>query len=134
MASVNVCRHFKFGFCKYGNTCKFQHNEAICDKSDCSVQDCPLRHPVSCRFYGDYQRCKFGSLSAYRHVNSRYVRHNAMEETVKLLDERVKNLHTTIMSLTENIDEKFKKINDIEKEISLIKADFLNEHDSKCVK
>ena len=71
----NVCRHNKFGFCKFGKTCKKKHLSDICvNLSDicvnlsCRTYNCLTRHPRDCYFYGFYGRCKFGNFCQFRHV------------------------------------------------------------------
>ena len=38
MATQNVCRYFKFGFCKYLEKCRFPHVKEICESQDCDVR------------------------------------------------------------------------------------------------
>ena len=65
--SHNVCQHNKYGFCKYQLTCRMKHVNEICEKSNCEIHKCTQRHPIRCKYYQDYQRCKFGSYCYYRH-------------------------------------------------------------------
>ena len=61
MATQNVCRYFKFGFCKYLERCHFQHIKEKCEKHDCDVKSCNLRHPkfaVMCSYRLFTQRIK----------------------------------------------------------------------------
>ena len=68
MNCENVCRHNKFGFCKYGNTCRKRHIEEVCDNEECETNLCARRHPRSCRFFSEFGRCKFGEFCRFKHV------------------------------------------------------------------
>ena len=69
MATQNVCRYFKFGFCKYLEKCRFVHVTEICENPECdAARSCSLRHPRICKFYRDYKRCKFGEWCCFKHV------------------------------------------------------------------
>ena len=37
MSCENVCRHNKFGFCKYGKTCRKRHIEEDYDNKECET-------------------------------------------------------------------------------------------------
>ena len=69
MAPQNVCRYFKFGYCKFGLECRLMHISELCDNSSCDIKTCNLRHPRICNFYRDYRRCKFGEWCQYKHEN-----------------------------------------------------------------
>ena len=69
MATQNVCRFFKFGFCKYTVKCRFLHVKENCENQECDVISCNLRHPRICSFYRDYDSCKFGEWCCFRHVH-----------------------------------------------------------------
>ena len=68
--STIVCRHFKFGYCKYKNTCRLHHVQEVCDSKSCDVESCNKRHPKVCRYWREYGRCKFSEFCSYRHVTS----------------------------------------------------------------
>ena len=51
---ANVCKHFKFGFCKFGEKCKKQHLKEICQTEDCNLKTCNKRHPKICKFFSLY--------------------------------------------------------------------------------
>ena len=62
MAQQNVCRFYKFGFCKYKDNCRNMHIHDKCDNRSCEMKNCSLRHPRKCSFYRDYKRCKQAQL------------------------------------------------------------------------
>ena len=61
------CKHFKFGYCRYVNNCVREHIKEICDKKECGVKDCKLRHPKKCNYFTQFGYCKFGSFCLYKH-------------------------------------------------------------------
>eukprot|EP00092_Neocalanus_flemingeri_P059010 GFUD01070439.1.p1 GENE.GFUD01070439.1~~GFUD01070439.1.p1 ORF type:complete len:313 (+),score=42.55 GFUD01070439.1:267-1205(+) len=67
MATQNVCKFNKFGFCKFKETCRKQHVMEICENSSCAVSTCIFRHPRMCRFFRDFGRCKFTVGCSYVH-------------------------------------------------------------------
>ena len=63
---TKICRYNKFGYCKYDDKCHFKHNDVICVKKNCNVFDCEMRHPVVCRHFMNFRKCKFTNC-AYKH-------------------------------------------------------------------
>ena len=61
-----VCRHNKYGHCKYGDKCHFRHVHVICVNEKCSDFECENRHPVVCNYYRNFKRCKYSNCS-YKH-------------------------------------------------------------------
>ena len=50
MATQNVCRYFKFGFCRFKEMCRFMHISEVCENPSCEIKLCNLRHPRICNF------------------------------------------------------------------------------------
>ena len=69
MNTVNVCLHFKLGFCKYGVRCRQNHVNIRCEKQECDQRTCNKRHPQECRYYYRYKRLKFGNYCSYDHID-----------------------------------------------------------------
>ena len=69
MATQNVCSFFKYGYCKHGKFCRSFHEIRICNSEKCEVLMCTLRHPIICKFFKKYKRCKFDPC-AYKHEDS----------------------------------------------------------------
>ena len=67
MNNENVCRNFKFGYCRFSSLCKYKHVSEICLQTDCEINTCEKRHPLECNYLRTYKRCKFGSFCLYRH-------------------------------------------------------------------
>ena len=66
MAVDSLCLFFKYGHCKFKNTCRKEHILALCEKEYCEMSNCAMRHPRICRYYRDYGYCKFSPCS-YAH-------------------------------------------------------------------
>ena len=66
----NVCLFFKYGFCKYRETCRQVHYEEICDIVHCESLNCAKRHPKDCRYFSKFKRCKFGSFCLFSHEHT----------------------------------------------------------------
>ena len=41
----NVCRYYKFGYCKFGEKCRNLHIEEKCENKQCDITNCDKRHP-----------------------------------------------------------------------------------------
>ena len=65
----NVCTNNKYGFCKFGNTCRFKHVDFLCETQNCDILSCEKRHPKTCFYQTKYGRCKFTSFCKYSHEN-----------------------------------------------------------------
>ena len=68
MATQDVCRYNKFGFCKFKEECRIPHVNEVCDNSLCDIKNCVKRHPRKCKFYR-YNRCKFKENCSFSHEN-----------------------------------------------------------------
>ena len=110
MATQNVCRYFKFGFCKYLEKCRFPHVKEICENTECDARSCSLRHPRICIYYRDYRRCKFGEWCSFKHVEK--------ISDIEIVD-RIKNLEKLIAEKDEVISILENKILLIEKRVGL---------------
>ena len=97
-----VCKFNKFGFCRYGNLCFRKHENRKCENDNCQVKGCPYRHPRKCRYYIEYNNCKFGSYCKFSHDVIPLKKHN----------EEINDLKKQIKDLKKEINEKDTKDND----------------------
>ena len=106
MAAVdNVCKYFKFGFCKFKDSCMKRHVEEVCAEVNCSLTSCYKRHPIVCRYFKLGGRCKFGQRCAYRHEESKeHLEIENLKNEVKILVERLKVVEEQMQAL--NLKEK----------------------------
>ena len=45
------CNRNKFGYCKFGETCKLLHINELCWNGDCDERCCSFRHPKECMYF-----------------------------------------------------------------------------------
>ena len=93
-------------YCKYSDKCRKQHIKENCENQKCEVEKCQKRHPKTCRYYQEYERCKFGEYCFYKHVQK-----ESNQEIVKEL-EKVKDQIRMIENMLQKKDEEIKKILD----------------------
>ena len=67
MSASNLCNHFKFGYCRYGTTCRYQHVNIICEKRACEIFNCNYRHQKDCKYWKEFGKCKFNDYCSYKH-------------------------------------------------------------------
>ena len=67
MAAEIFCNRNKFGYCKFGETCKFLHVNELCSNVKCDKRSCSFRHPKECLYFRKYKNCKFGEYCKYNH-------------------------------------------------------------------
>ena len=115
MTAQNICRYFKFGFCKYLVKCRFQHIKEICENKDCNVKSCSLRHPKICSFYREYNRCKFGEWCLFKHVDENK---NSDEEILS----KIENLEKLIEQKDSLISILVEKVKFIEEKLAIHEA------------
>ena len=46
------------------------HVSEKCVKTSCDVRNCNLRHPKVCRYFRDFQFCKFGEWCCFIHIST----------------------------------------------------------------
>ena len=63
-----ICKHYKYGFCKFQDQCQKEHVEGECNALyACKSKVCNKRHPKVCKRFSLERFCKFGEECAYRH-------------------------------------------------------------------
>ena len=86
-----------------------KHVNEICVKSNCEIHKCTQRHPIRCKYYQDYQRCKFGSYCYYRHEET-----ENNKENLKDFIEKTNVLENKVFLLSEQLNEKSTEMKDLE--------------------
>ena len=97
-----VCRHFKYGFCKFKDECK--------DLFACKAKVCNKRHPKVCKRFSLERFCKFGSNCVYLHLidtsvqlhkqlNEFDIKRSKNELQIKVLEDEVNTLKSQINQL-----------------------------------
>ena len=67
MTAETICIHHKYGHCKFSFTCRHHHVKDICFEKLCEITNCNRRHPKPCKYFDQYQRCKFGEFCSFSH-------------------------------------------------------------------
>ena len=94
---ATVCLHFKFGYCRFRDNCRLNHDDALCDDEQCDITSCSKRHPKVCRYFTFFDRCKFGDYCRYRHLKSRNSYENELLSLKNKLDQMETNF--TVLKL-----------------------------------
>ena len=106
MSGETLCLHNKFGFCKYGELCRREHVNEICENEKCKVDSCNKRHPRKCKYFEEYRRCKFSDYCAFSHEiprNPIEEELNLIKDSIKALEREIKTKHKDMVSVLERI-------------------------------
>ena len=114
-----VCRHFKFGFCRFKEHCRQLHVSESCSDESCEVEKCPKRHPKICRYYETYKRCKFTEYCLYSHKLPH-------EKEIVDLKVELKAVHDKVISLEKDIETTKVILNEKNKVIENLKIEVEN--------
>ena len=136
MAAEDLCcKHNYYGHCKYESTCHKRHLSETCSNFPCRNQNCEKRHPYLCRYFENFNKCKFGNKCSYLHrENQSYLNLKEiqmMKEQIMKLQVEKEYLEKIIIKLDnmekeiKNLREKFEKSETIE-----TKADTEEENDN----
>ena len=143
MTQESICQFNKFGFCKFGNKCFRNHENRKCENGGCSIKDCNLRHPRKCKFFIEFNNCKFRDYCKFSHemLDDR-TRNGEINELMNKLEEMkakiikkdreihqkdmeidrlLKNLQDRLALVEEKNDTLEKKFKDLENENSKLK-------------
>ena len=95
--AASICLKNKYGFCKFRNTCRNHHVNEKCENVNCDIKLCEKRHPVECKFFRSYQRCKFLEFCHYEHK---------IVKTSNNIENDMNNLKEKMDMLESNLSEK----------------------------
>ena len=119
----NVCKFNQSGYCKYGNRCRFLHNDQVCELNTCEREGCEKRHPRQCTYYHRRGYCKFKDYCKYSHKeDNNSVKMNQIEQKVRNLvdNNNIKDLE--IQKLKEHMNTLSEKINSLESKMEFLEA------------
>ena len=115
MTGEEICKYNKYGFCKFGKTCFRKHEDQKCEKKNCNIWNCSLRHPKSCRFFKEFKRCKFGEFCKFSH--DQLTAKNYSDEIGGMM-EKLENLKKEIGTKNNEIERLDREIKDLEKGVN----------------
>ena len=119
------CRRNKFGFCKFGERCRYLHIDELCESSSCDQSHCSLRHPRECFYFKKYKNCKFGEWCRYDHKIG-----VIEKESLKAVIAEIQTLKEEIIALKEENELLHRSLNDI-KECFDRKSDEIEDRENK---
>ena len=96
-----VCKYWKFVFCKFKKGCKRRHFTEVCENlSRCTnINECEKKHPKICRRFTVESECQFKNDCAYRHMESRQDQEkNKLKRKVEILEKTINYLNNKIES------------------------------------
>ena len=128
-----TCKHFQSGFCKFGERCRNQHINVLCENNQCDKLPCEKRHPKSCRFFSTFTTCKFGDHCAFLHKKSEtvmkieatdmeidvikskieHLKSNIVQSEIKLLKDEIEKIKSTVSSNAKHIEVLCEKITEM---------------------
>ena len=115
MAAQNVCRYFKFGHCKFGDTCRLLHNSEKCENVSCEITSCKLRHPRTCKFFREFKKCKFSEWCSFKHIKTDQ---NIKQFNNKEIMEKIDDLAQTLKEKYDIINILVEKVRTLEETIN----------------
>ena len=128
MADVTVqvvCRFHQFGYCRFQERCRRKHINETCENENCSSRECPKRHPRICKYFREFNRCKFGDFCNYRHKyfisNS-----NNNDDTIRELNEKICTHGDRMVDLEKDNDVLRNRVSQLEKELSNLREQLIN--------
>ena len=113
---TQICRKNKYGYCKYGDKCRFRHENEKCEKKECNIYDCEKRHPKICNYKRDFGRCKFTTYCKYDHEKPIDILENS--EKINKLEKKIENLQK--ISSQKDVGEVDKKIETFEQKLQIL--------------
>ena len=113
MDNMQICKYFKYGHCKFQERCHKKHVETICDKEDCEIKECCLRHPRHCRYFQNYGKCKFLYCS-YKHENTTKQKIEQLEYLIKEKDKAIDEHEIVIKKHEKMLTDIFLKFSEFE--------------------
>ena len=121
---ASLCKHFKFGYCKFGEKCQKRHLKETCQTSDCNSKNCNKRHPKICKFFSLNQVCKFGDACCYKHKLN--ATHSSLLEEISVLHAMISSMKDFIQALEDDILRLKSPLPSPERERSILREDSLN--------
>ena len=115
-----ICKHNKYGHCRYGSFCKFIHENKKCETESCDHRTCPLRHPKPCRYIKAGKICRFETFCDFDHGV------NVIEEDIEALKLKVESLEKLVKLKDIEIGSKDEEIETKTREICELKMSVKN--------
>ena len=105
----------QFGHCKYLSRCRNRHVDIVCEDKECEMSVCEKRHPLKCKYFENFGRCRFNPCS-YLHVDVDTDVKSDVKEKDSNLEKQITDIKSEIEQLRKllsNVDNNFKYIQNI---------------------
>ena len=102
-----ICSYFKYGYCKYKEECRKQHNKEICELgSSCeNSKVCPRRHPKFCQKLSLEGFCRHGDKCAYNHNKLTYQNITNDKNDIKVMKVKIESLGIIVQEMATMISD-----------------------------
>ena len=64
-----ICQFHQVGHCKFAVNCDKTHTPVTCDSFPCLDSECDRRHPIRCKYFDLYGRCRYAEQCSYLHFH-----------------------------------------------------------------
>ena len=141
-----ICFKNKFGYCKYRESCFFQHVTLVCDDDKCDIFKCDKRHPKICKWYRDFRWCKFTLGCKFKHENKYDIfekfdkkleelkainNNNGNDDLAKKAEEKLESVEKMLENQRKEIGEKNAQIASLELRMDDLEKKFTSEKKTK---
>ena len=131
-----VCKHQKYGFCKYKESCSKIHlTEECTDLNNCkSKGSCDKRHPKLCRRYILENSCSFGENCDYLHrEKEKSPEENNLKERLEQLEKVVKAKETAEIKMERAVREMEKVVKAMSRKVIHLEEEIVNIKDNNKI-
>ena len=132
MDNAQVCRHFKYGYCRFQDLCRYEHVKEVCDDVECSVTLCRKRHPRLCIYFSKFNRCKFGSFCQFSHDERQISpqcnhKDSLISTEIEKLKEVISSLKLENEKLKKKVEELDLKVTEVDVGLTIVKEKSLSD-------
>ena len=100
-----ICKFNQYGFCKFLSNCRKHHINENCLENTCENRKCLKRHPINCKYFDLYKRCKFGEYCAFVHIENPLVKEiNTLKMNYAILAEDLNDKGNEVFDLKEKVE------------------------------
>ena len=112
---MEICKFNQKGICKFGGKCFKLHENEICNsRKECIDPECCKRHPRKCRYFLQFEYCKFGDNCAYSHIVEK---NNKVEQ----LEKEIEDLKHEKNKFVDKVEHLEKEACEVKQEVNTVK-------------
>ena len=117
MASQIVCKHNKFGHCKFQDRCRNRHVNECCENTSCDISNCIQRHPKICKFYKNYGRCRFSEWCSFTHKENELSGNDDIMNKIKDVEKQLERNTGDCENKLSEIERRLEKFLELENQV-----------------